>query len=715
MSDPRTISTDGSGQELHFLPLAISNRHSANYYDGDDIRLHIGIRIDGGTFQLIANDRIGDGWGKRIALGTVDPERPAKLLVSFSNQQIVLQFGAEQILFRAQAQLSPILALQTTAAIDVCDVGSPQEPLPLLAEADRPSEAAAAGFLDFAHVDERSGLLILAGWFRDIETEGQWPAEAVAAIVGSIGEHVSRAQLIWFDRPDLGGAGIGCLISIHDIAAAVRPLADIVGLRIFADNCGSAILTNRITGFHEHGRQAALDILDRARGVSVAAIRALLIEPPKDTEAREIDAAPPESLSGGMERAVEQGIHIDHVIVASNAGLVLIGRAKPYAAYDGVPLRGRSTHPVPLAWRSIDAAEGKFVAFASAECSADDEYRIEPWAGDGSITITARDFSQSTGWSAMREILDALPPWPAAPDDLFDRVIGPPLIALNDQRLSSPITAEIVDFGDRITAPRCSIIVPLFGRLDFMIYQLALFSVDRRGLDEIIYVLDQPERRDELLALGRSAFARFRQPFRILLPSEGRGFGPASNLGLVHARGEHVCFLNSDAFPSTVDWLDHMIASLVQNEDIGVVGARLLFADGSIQHDGMAIEPVPAIANWLFPLHPGKGGRPMPAKAEMRDVDAVTGACMVIRRNLAEELGGFDPIYPIGDFEDADLCARISARMLRCVMNDRAILYHFERQSQGCDSEAWRTNLTLLNAWHYQRRWNPKRQMPTME
>jgi GT2 family glycosyltransferase len=83
-----------------------------------------------------------------------------------------------------------------------------------------------------------------------------------------------------------------------------------------------------------------------------------------------------------------------------------------------------------------------------------------------------------------------------------------------------------------------------------------------------------------------------------------------------------------------------------------------------------------------------------------------------MRRSLAEELGGFDPIYAIGDFEDADLCARIKARALRCVMNDNAILYHFERQSQGQASDAWRTNLTLLNAWHYQRRWNPKRGSP---
>jgi GT2 family glycosyltransferase len=237
---------------------------------------------------------------------------------------------------------------------------------------------------------------------------------------------------------------------------------------------------------------------------------------------------------------------------------------------------------------------------------------------------------------------------------------------------------------------------------------MALFSADERGLDEIIYVLDQPERRDELLAIAESARVRFGRPFRVVLPSEGRGFGPASNAGLQYAAGDFVCFLNSDAFPERSDWLDVLVDSLLGDSWIGIVGARLLFADGSIQHDGMLLEPNASAGNWLFPRHPDKGMRPAPAAATPREAEAVTGACMVLDRNLALSLGGFDPAYAIGDFEDADLCAKVRARGLKCAVVHDAVLYHLERESQGDHVEAWRANLTLFNAWVYQRRWvNP--------
>jgi GT2 family glycosyltransferase len=659
------ISTEGAGQELHFLPSAVSNRHSANYYDGDDIRLHIGIRIEGATLQLIANDRIGETWGKRVTLGEVSAQRSANVVVHFSDRQAVLQFGDEEVAFRPGAKLSLALELHTTTAIDVRDMGSSAE------APDESSPAAAAGFLDFVHTDEDSGLLILAGWFRGIEAEHQWSSESTVVIVGSNGEHVQRSMHVWFERPDLGGAGIGCLFTIQDTAIAAIPFSEIVAIRIISQMGDPALLLNRITGSHEHSLEAALDILDRARGEHVRSIRALLTEEPAIPRGADAES----SLE--VETAVEPTIAIAHAIVAPGVGLVLIGSATPYEQFDGAPLQASSgaIDPVPLAWRATAVGEGGFVAFAAMQLSADHEYRVESHTGKGGVTITSRDFSNLAGWPAMREILDAIPSWPDDPDDLLDRVIGRPLIALNEQRLAPPITIDAIEYGEPIESPRSSIIVPLFGRLDFMTFQLALFSADRRDVDEVVYVLDQPERRDEFLVMAGSAFARFRKPFRVILPSEGRGFGPASNVGLDHARGEYVCFLNSDVFPSTGDWLDHMIAALSASEDIGVVGARLLFADGSIQHQGMAIEAVAAVANWLFPQHPNKGLRPIRARVRIRDVDAVTGACMVMRRSLAEELGGFDPIYAIGDFEDADLCARIKARALRCVMNDNAILY----------------------------------------
>src|SRR6202040_4135022 len=96
------------------------------------------------------------------------------------------------------------------------------------------------------------------------------------------------------------------------------------------------------------------------------------------------------------------------------------------------------------------------------------------------------------------------------------------------------------------------------------------FSRDSAAEDyEIIYVLDDPSRRRELEALAQSVFERFEIPFRLLLLPRNLGFAPANNLGFKAARGKFVCFLNSDVFPGTVDWLRLLTERLEQHPEIG--------------------------------------------------------------------------------------------------------------------------------------------------
>ena len=78
---------------------------------------------------------------------------------------------------------------------------------------------------------------------------------------------------------------------------------------------------------------------------------------------------------------------------------------------------------------------------------------------------------------------------------------------------------------------------------------------------------------------------------------------------------------------------------------------------------------------------------------------------MVLRTALARDVGGFDEGYMIGDFEDADLCETVKRRGLSCVVDQRARLFHLERQSMGDQAASWRFNLTLYNAWRFQNRW----------
>jgi GT2 family glycosyltransferase len=118
----------------------------------------------------------------------------------------------------------------------------------------------------------------------------------------------------------------------------------------------------------------------------------------------------------------------------------------------------------------------------------------------------------------------------------------------------------------------------------------------------------------------------------------------------------------------------------------------------------MRFERVPVMGNWHFPLHTRKGWRP-PAGGGLHAADAITGACLMLRRALAVELGGFDEAYLIGDFEDADLCLKLRARGLSVAVDLDTTLYHLERQSQIGPEALWRRNVTLFNAWTHERRW----------
>jgi GT2 family glycosyltransferase len=252
--------------------------------------------------------------------------------------------------------------------------------------------------------------------------------------------------------------------------------------------------------------------------------------------------------------------------------------------------------------------------------------------------------------------------------------------------------------------PLYSIIVPLFGRIDFMEYQLALFAGGGMAGSELIYVLDDPPHRREVQTLAESLYLRFGLPFRLLLLSHNVGFAPANNIGLAHARGAFVGFVNSDVFPGTPDWMPRLAARLQAEPTLGAVGPLLLYEDGSVQHEGMVFQPIPALGDLRFPHHHRKGWRPRAITGLVRE-ELITGACLVMRRDLARDLGGFDESYVIGDFEDTDLCLKLRERGLFCAIDHDVWLYHLERKSQPGTGQRWRMNLTLYNAWVHHCRW----------
>jgi O-antigen biosynthesis protein len=357
---------------------------------------------------------------------------------------------------------------------------------------------------------------------------------------------------------------------------------------------------------------------------------------------------------------------------------------------------------------TVDQSHG-FMAFVPVEIGAFPEasIHVEVISRSGGVGYQNVPEPKLLGMAAIKLILSSVSPRYDDVDKTF-RLIGPCIAQLNRDRLARPADVRCVQFGEPPMKPVCSVIVPIYGRLDFIEDQMAIFS---RGpsaaAHQFIYILDDPPRRQEFLSLCESVFNRFHIAMTVLVLSENLGFAPACNHGLAKSDGEFVCYLNSDVFPIEDTWLDSLIDDLRNMPTVGVIGPLLLFEDDTVQHCQMTFEKVIEYGNLPFPRHVAKGLTPE-QDGGVEEVTAITGACMVMRRSLANAMGGFDESFIIGDFEDADLCMRIRQDGLTCAVDSRVKLHHLERQSQLTSRSLWRMNMTIFNAWTHANRWMRK-------
>ncbi len=262
-------------------------------------------------------------------------------------------------------------------------------------------------------------------------------------------------------------------------------------------------------------------------------------------------------------------------------------------------------------------------------------------------------------------------------------------------------------FGTQVEKPKVSIIVPLYGRIDFVEFQLSQFANDpffKKNV-ELIYVLDDPRLKDELNRLCHGVFPIFEVPFKVVNAHANYGYAVANNIGVGYANASLVLLFNSDLFPLDKTWLPELLKEHDNHPKLGVVCPKLLFEDGAVQHAGMIFERNDELNMWLNE-HPGKGLPDLSADKEAKAMPAVTGACMLIKKSLYEEVGGMSENYFLGDFEDSDLCLKLYEKGYLSYYTPSVALCHLERQSQSLFSDAsWKGKVTLYNAWQHERKW----------
>ncbi len=179
-------------------------------------------------------------------------------------------------------------------------------------------------------------------------------------------------------------------------------------------------------------------------------------------------------------------------------------------------------------------------------------------------------------------------------------------------------------------------------------------------------------------------------------------YAAVNNFAVRQARGEVLAFLNDDTEVITPDWLERMLEHALQ-PNVGAVGAKLLYSNGTLQHAGIVLGLKDKICGHLL-QHAPDSAEHAKHLAVARNVSAVTGACLVMRRSVFDEAGGFEEQFA-GDFNDVDLCLKVRQRGYQVIWTPHARLYHHECQTRGTILNPTRHALYALERLLFLDRW----------
>ena len=181
-------------------------------------------------------------------------------------------------------------------------------------------------------------------------------------------------------------------------------------------------------------------------------------------------------------------------------------------------------------------------------------------------------------------------------------------------------------------------------------------------------------------------------------------YSQINNYAVEKAQGEYLLFLNNDTEVTTIDWIEAMVEQ-AQRPSIGAVGALLLYPDDTIQHAGVVLG-IGGVAGhshkYLPSLLPGYISQAITTN----NYSAVTGACLMCRREVFEEVGGFEEKLTVA-FNDIDFCLKLIERGYRNIYLPHVVLYHYESKSRGLEDTAEKQIRFRQEIDYMQSKWQP--------
>ena len=300
-----------------------------------------------------------------------------------------------------------------------------------------------------------------------------------------------------------------------------------------------------------------------------------------------------------------------------------------------------------------------------------------------SIPSSAASGSQAKPWAytAGKKALEAMLERSSYPGRV-EETPNPGIYRVRRDLVGHPlISIIIVSAGTRIVTPSGSLCV-----LENCIRSIEQLSSYRNYEIIVVDGYDIPESTIQKIAAPKLQIVRCAEPFN---------FSMRINTGATKAKGQFLLLLNNDIQVMTPDWLESML-ELAQQTEIGAVGAKLLLPDRKIQHVGVILlEGDPCHAFYGFDSeHPGY----YCSNIVIRNYLAVTAACLMMRQEVFQHLGGLDEEFPL-NYNDVDLCLKAHQAGFRNVVTPYAQLIHYESASRqkGLTPGEW---YQLNNKWN---------------
>jgi GT2 family glycosyltransferase len=227
--------------------------------------------------------------------------------------------------------------------------------------------------------------------------------------------------------------------------------------------------------------------------------------------------------------------------------------------------------------------------------------------------------------------------------------------------------------------PKVSIIIPTRNRVELLRMCLDSICKHTKSVEYEIIVIDNDSDDSETLEYFESIKSDNR--FKILKVSGEFNFSKLNNLAVQEAANEYILFLNNDIEVKDYDWLREMLSQCMR-EGVGAVGARLMFPQGYVQHAGVVIG-IGSVAGHIYKNFSAEDLGMQGRCCISQSYSAVTAACLLTKKSIFEEIGGFNETDLKVAFNDIDLCLRIKELGKRIIYTPYAELIHHESMSRG--------------------------------